>query len=104
MKVQASAVGKLVRVALRSRTADLAVGEHLGVSPGRAGADTLKSTCARLIHTESMGDAVIIEYPAFQGISGEFRDRLSRREIRKVWLGRDSNPRPRHYECHALTS
>ena len=23
---------------------------------------------------------------------------------REWWLGRDSNPRPRHYECRALTS
>jgi hypothetical protein len=24
--------------------------------------------------------------------------------LRNWWKGRDSNPRPRHYECHALTS
>ena len=23
---------------------------------------------------------------------------------RRIWKGRDSNPRPRHYECRALTS
>lgn len=44
-----------------------------------------------------------LTFSGFLAISDAFCDGGGCRRMHEWWKGRDSNPRPRHYECRALT-